>query len=202
MHQPGIEPGYVAWKATMIPLHHWCSFCIIYFFEALFILSQQFGVNFAIFFQRFIPLAFLTTLWPHITWPTLKSDADTRTFIDRLFPLFEPRDNWLLYLFTIYNYFRKKTTSTGFEPARANPRVFKTLSLTTRTRCLVLPPRFELGTSWLLVKRSTTELWRRAVRPGIEPGSPAWQAGILTTILTDKNATDGVRTHACFHSRA
>ena len=24
MHQPGIEPGNPAWKADMLPLHHWC----------------------------------------------------------------------------------------------------------------------------------------------------------------------------------
>ena len=23
MHQPGIEPGSPAWKADMLPLHHW-----------------------------------------------------------------------------------------------------------------------------------------------------------------------------------
>lgn len=23
MHQPGIEPGNPAWKADMLPLHHW-----------------------------------------------------------------------------------------------------------------------------------------------------------------------------------
>ena len=25
MHQPGIEPRANAWKAFMLPLHHWCS---------------------------------------------------------------------------------------------------------------------------------------------------------------------------------
>ena len=24
MHQPGIEPEALAWKASMLPLHHWC----------------------------------------------------------------------------------------------------------------------------------------------------------------------------------
>ena len=25
LHQPGIEPRANAWKAFMLPLHHWCS---------------------------------------------------------------------------------------------------------------------------------------------------------------------------------
>ena len=24
LHQPGVDPGSIAWKATMLPLHHWC----------------------------------------------------------------------------------------------------------------------------------------------------------------------------------
>ena len=31
MHQPGIEPRANAWKAFMLPLHHWCCCSLVMF---------------------------------------------------------------------------------------------------------------------------------------------------------------------------
>lgn len=59
----------------------------------------------------------------------------------------------------------------------AKPRTLNRATRTSRITCIGL----RLLTMWI---SSDYLINKKAPRPGIEPGSPAWQAGILTTILT------------------
>ena len=52
-------------------------------------------------------------------------------------------------------------------------------------------------------KKKRKGKWKRSPRPGIEPGSPAWQAGILTTILSRIGIDEYTRTttHTRHHQK-